>query len=617
MIGESMNVYSKSFFFIFLYNCGLCFGAMESEPGQDTRSKKLRRRVSEIAVPRAQQASIHVSPMSSEYRRGMDLIHSLMHEDETESAICERLSTLPLTEQCEIIATAEQVGFDRILGIACNTCAQTLCSDKNLRILFEDQVTTHRLLSMKPRVTSLMRPLLQARIEKLFSHISSASYRDTMRLYYPTIEGNERVDVFMMPTNTLNDIVYIIRDYKGTFLGRRALGPIVPLIMSSDAMRNITIIDQEKIAHAVGQLSDSQASRSFCAFFNGLTYKSNHDGSLIVALAGSERHESDVLVIIRRIQGNSILATKVLQLASPVLTFPCTLCKKKLRDIPLINMSYDMNASFMIRPYSHIIAYIDVNHNIHILDLDSTRSSQVTTQGNISSMAWSPDGTRLAYASRDGKLYLNDCSAMNNKCFEYDNEIRKIQWSIDGTRILLMLDTKVKLVNSVDGSEVSTYKLQDKLVQAVLSDDLSKILVSCANQTIYLIDVNTATCNHVCKIDSANITSLMLSPDNLYAIISCVQGEALRAYVWNTENQSLEFYHDINGANYNVLATKMQHGRLDFQSLTMAQLILLMAAEQITDQKKFAVTESHLLYPHIACCVPVLRKYITSKLLVP
>lgn len=615
MIGECMNMYLKLKFFMLMCSYGLCLSAMESQLSTDTRFVRARTRGSEIAVP-ATQELIHVPPMSREYRRSVDLMYSIMREDSNESVICERLRTLPLIKQCEIIETAEKAGFDWVLGLACSTYAQELILDKNLQLLFKDQATAHRILSASPRVTHLLLPFFHKLIEKSFSRILAASYRDTIRLYNPSVESDRRCDIFMMPTNTLNDIVYVVRDYKGTYLDSMAFGPIAPLLITRQSDRDVVVIDQEKVTQAVRQLSDSRATGSFYAFFDGLTYKSTYDGSLIVGLTGSEKYESDVLVVIKRIQGNTLAVTKALRLPSPIRTFPCIVNKTILRNVPLINVVYDMNASFMIRPYSHIAAYIDGSCNLNILDLDSLQNTQVTMQNNISSIAWSSDGKILAYASSDGALYLNECSTSSKKCFRYGNEIRKIQWSNDGTKILLMFDTKVDLVNSADGSIISTYTLHNNIVQAILSDDCTKILISCTNQGVYLFDVNTCVCRNTCKLDQAHIISLMLSPDNQYALISCVQNGALCVCVWNTEKHTLELYHGIDEGSYSVIAQKMQHGMPKIQSLTLAQLILLIAAEQVNDQRKFEISESHPLYSHSARCVPILRKYIMDKLFV-
>jgi WD40 repeat protein len=602
---------------LFLASCGFGFcdiyvKAMESELSRDTRNRRSTHRDSEQVVPRI-FAPIHIS---QEYRRGMDLIHSLMRDGETEAAISSQLDALPLQDQCEVVAAAEHVRFDWVLKVACNSYACTLASDRYLKLLLDDPITAQCFLNTVPRVAGLIRPLLHKRVNNLISRLSSASSRDTIHLNCSTVEPDKRYDVFMVPTCSLNDVVYIVRDYKGTFSDRRSSGPIVPLIMARESVPDVTVIDQEQIAQAIRQFDGSTIPDSFCGFFNGLTYKGSSDGSLIVGLTGSAQQNTNVLVVMKRIQGNSIAVTKVLKLPTPVLASVHTLSQRIFRHVPLVNITYDMNGSFMMRPDSYLVAYIGTDRDIHILDLCSTRSSRVTNFGSVSSIAWSSDGKILAYALSDGTLYLNDFTLKSRKCFKYDGEIRKVQWSIDNTKIMLTLTTEIELINAADGSKISTFALPDKIVQAVLSDDGTKILIGCMNQTTYLLDVNTMTCHHTCKIDHVGIVSLMLSPDNRYALISCVDNGAMHTYTWDLERQCLEFCHEDTVVAFSLLARKMQQGRADFHNLTMAQLVLLLAAERFQDDKTSAVTQNNPLYMHIARSVPVLRKYIIDRLLV-
>jgi hypothetical protein len=555
-----------------------------------------------------------MSPVSPEYQHAANVLYSVLDGVQNKSDALERLSALPLTQQCGVIEAADRAGFDWILDLACRTCTQRIVLQRNLRAVFEDGSVTRKLLGMTPRATDLMRSYLMPKVGELCSRISAAPYRNTIRLYYPAAEYEKRADIFIMPTHTLDDIVYIMRDYKGFFTSGDVRGPIVPLLMANDASRDHTVINQGSIECAIQCLSTGRAIRSSGALFNGLTYKSNDDGSLVVALAGSERCEGDVLVTMKRTRGRGIAATKVIQLAFPVLTFPYALSVPPLKGVPSIHMVYDMDASFMIRPYSHIAAYIDIQHNINILDLDSAQSSRVTTHGDVSSICWSPDGTILAYATLGGTLNLNNCSTKDKKCFVYGQDIRAIQWSTDGTKILLMFDKQVKIVNSLDGLDVVTYTLPNTITRALLSDDASKILLSCTQQKVYLFDIDTRACHRTCKIDNADIRSLLLSPDNQYAIISCMQDGGMQIYIWDTSCQSLNRYNEIGEVVCGVLAKKIQQGRPCLKDLTMAQLILLTAAAQSSDTTKFSVHLSHPLCPCIVGMAPVFKKYIMSKL---
>ena len=151
--------------------------------------------------------------------------------------------------------------------------------------------------------------------------------------------------------------------------------------------------------------------------------------------------------------------------------------------------------------------------------LASYPSEQASTEGGTQ-FCISPDGTRAAYASRDGRIHLIDLrdgkelwTAAGSK--EY---ILSLAFSPDGKRLASgggYTDSQLRLWDTASGSEIGHLDGHSSWIGSlVFWPDGKKLASASADETIRLWDLDTGKCLDVLRGHDKEVWRLDLLPDN-------------------------------------------------------------------------------------------------------
>jgi hypothetical protein len=173
--------------------------------------------------------------------------------------------------------------------------------------------------------------------------------------------------------------------------------------------------------------------------------------------------------------------------------------------------------------------------NVYTVDPSGSTLVQVTNSGSAQHPAWSPDGTRLAFA--DGlSIYTSDQFGSNRvHVFTWTAYIGSIDWSPDGTRLAASLQTcdtedcsyDVYVMN-LDGSGLTdlTPGIYDE-GKPSWSPDGSKIAfdsVQAGNYDVYTIEPDGQGLTNVTATNPRGVRQPDWSPDGLRIAFSDVNG---------------------------------------------------------------------------------------------
>jgi WD40 repeat protein len=169
-------------------------------------------------------------------------------------------------------------------------------------------------------------------------------------------------------------------------------------------------------------------------------------------------------------------------------------------------------------------------------------SNVFTYQGHsntVVSLAWSPDGKRIASSSYDKIVQIWDAVDGNN-AFTYKGHsdgVNSVAWSPDGKRIVSgSADKTVQVWDAVDGSNIFTYKgHSDQVWSVAWSPDGKRIASASWDQTVQVWNAADGSNAFTYQGHSAGIWSVAWSPNGKH-IASGSDDKTVQ--IWNATNSS-------------------------------------------------------------------------------
>ena len=552
------------------------------------------------------------------HQQGSALIYSMTHNEANTSDLKNKICQCSLEEQQAIIKASEFYGDDSLFQAACESYATTLAADKVITSLFADSERAQAALDMGDYVNSSV----VKKLNELFpinAHFLP-SQNSIHRLYNLSIDIKERQDEFIIPTTSSDDVVCLQRCFSLTsdFCVKKG---VLPLFVRSLRNKLCYLLDQEVISECMVKASPENSAEAKTIYFDGRTYQLSADGSLMLGFTGRSKHDIDTIVMFKRSTGYIFEPLKAIYLDKGILACRYPIDKKQsLKGIPLCAMLYDIQTSFAIHPSQQKAAYIDTTHNMYILDLDTQESSQIATKGNALAVAWSQDGDSIAWSTSDGGVFVGMVANGGVKRLNYSlvlcRPVRKIQWSADGSKILLVSEISVDLLD-VNKGLLHCYDDSQNIMQAVLSDDATHMVVVSTTGLISFVDLSTFAAEHTYALDDANVMGVQLSPDSRYISISCEQHGSVALYVWDIDHNTCIKYNGTDESSFFMVSAQLKSGWPSTKTISLPQMMLLVAAAKAQkDKTQFSVSRTHCLAAHLAAFAPHLKKVLEGKIVI-
>src|SRR6266849_5779704 len=169
--------------------------------------------------------------------------------------------------------------------------------------------------------------------------------------------------------------------------------------------------------------------------------------------------------------------------------------------------------------------------------------------GPVESVAWSPDGTRLASASNDGTVRVWDASSGHTLLTysRHTDAVTSVAWSPDGKRLAsASADKTVRVWNASSGHTLLTYSRHTDFVESVAWSPDGKHLASASeDRTVQVWEASSGTTLLTYKGHTNGVSSVAWSPhgtrlasasqDKTVRVWDASSGQALLTYTEHTE----------------------------------------------------------------------------------
>lgn len=148
---------------------------------------------------------------------------------------------------------------------------------------------------------------------------------------------------------------------------------------------------------------------------------------------------------------------------------------------------------------------------------------------------WSPDGARLAI-SVDNEVQLRSASSgallmtLNN----FNHEVTGINWSHDGSKLATTSVRQIQIWDMVSGSELNSRSVSEGIQFAVWSPDDSRLAITSGNlRDIQIWDALTLQPVSLLQGNSSAVTDLAWGPSNLASVTSH------SINIWDVDSQQI------------------------------------------------------------------------------
>jgi Tol biopolymer transport system component len=244
--------------------------------------------------------------------------------------------------------------------------------------------------------------------------------------------------------------------------------------------------------------------------------------------------------------------------------------QRKLVSPSVVIRSPNDNNGFLPSPNGKEIAYLsdkDGAFGIYVVNIDSsTEFNAAKGRGNVSSFAWSPDGSHIAFVSDldatlidanrglwTSNIYIMDADGSHVQRLTLDNsssEYGRLSWSPDGRELALDMASAGPdggpLVSVISVMTLSDTKLKDLTspggqAQSVLawSPDGKQILYSVGTKQLYVMRADGSHQFPLFNKDLGFITDAAWSPDGRQIVFSALLGGNPYLYVVKPDGTNL------------------------------------------------------------------------------
>ncbi|KAJ8063403.1 hypothetical protein OCU04_008623 [Sclerotinia nivalis] len=184
----------------------------------------------------------------------------------------------------------------------------------------------------------------------------------------------------------------------------------------------------------------------------------------------------------------------------------------------------------------------------------TTGESLQTLKGHsnsVNSVAFSPDGTKVASGSDDGTIQLWDTTTGESlQTFKgHSYTVCSVAFSSDGTKVVSgSADDTIRLWDTTTGESLQTFKGHSNTVRSVaFSSDGTKVASGSADGTIQLWDTTTGESLQTLRGSSYRICSVAFSPDGTKVASGSADGTI---QLWDTTTgESLQ---TLRGSSYRI-----------------------------------------------------------------
>ncbi len=156
--------------------------------------------------------------------------------------------------------------------------------------------------------------------------------------------------------------------------------------------------------------------------------------------------------------------------------------------------------------------------------------------GDVNAVSWSPDGKKVATASKDNTAIVWD-AVSGTKLYTlagHTDEVNSIQWSPNGTKIVTgSFDRRFIIWDSESGKEITNKDAINGLIDLVAwSPDGTKIAIVSYNTTAVVWDTRQGDSHYTLNGHTQNISTVSWSPDGSKIASAGLDKTSI---IWNTE----------------------------------------------------------------------------------
>lgn len=210
--------------------------------------------------------------------------------------------------------------------------------------------------------------------------------------------------------------------------------------------------------------------------------------------------------------------------------------------------------------YHLAVASNNVLSDSYTINVWDTRSAALLKniaqgEGQISSLAYSPDGKQLAAGLYSGSVIIFN-SATDTKAFalhEHSNKVSALAYSPNGKQLACAsYDGTISLLDLASNISVKKADAYDPMINAlVYSSDGTRIISGSGNKTVKIWDAHNMQLLNTLQGHAFGITSVAYSPDSDEIASSSFEG-TIR--IWNALNGSLINTYETHNVGFMALA---------------------------------------------------------------